>query len=651
VVLPEHLSLLRIPAQPSVHPDGDRVAIAVRRLDLDADSYRSDIWVVPVVEAAGAPVQFTLGPRDAAPRWSPDGRWLAFLRGGPDDEPAQLYLMPADGGEPRRVCEHPLGVDAPRWSPDGAHLGYLARVPEDGRYQRGPEARPPGKEPPRRITTLRYRLDNVGFLGDRPRQVFVVDPFAEPAVPVQVTNELWQFGDPTWTPDSRHLVAVAEWAGDEQSIADELVAIPAAGGAPRVITRSSTTAASPTVSADGATVYFLGTDRLDIAGRTIGAFSVPFDGSAAPVRLTDAETHDLHDSHHEGPLLCTPEGLLALDARRGAIELVRVGYAGRAVESLTSGDHQVLDVSVSSGPQPTVAVVVADGASAGELAVVEEGKLRALTSFGDLLAEQADLRPMTEVTASAPDGYPVHGWLVRPSGPGPHPLVLAIHGGPFTQYGYALFDEAQVYAGAGYAVLLGNPRGSSGYGEAHGRSIVGAMGGVDRDDLLALLDAAIAEPDIAGDRVGVMGGSYGGFMTSWLAGHDSHRFRAAISERAVNAWDSFTGSSDIGWYFTGCYTGSDPENTARQSPLRYADSIGIPLLILHSELDWRCPVEQAQRLFVALKLRRHDVELLLFPGEGHELSRSGLPSHRLARFSAILGWWGRHLAPERSPGA
>jgi dipeptidyl aminopeptidase/acylaminoacyl peptidase len=140
-----------------------------------------------------------------------------------------------------------------------------------------------------------------------------------------------------------------------------------------------------------------------------------------------------------------------------------------------------------------------------------------------------------------------------------------------------------------------------------------------------------------------MGGSYGGYMTTWLAGHDSARFRSAISERAVNAWDSFTGSSDIGWYFTDLTCGTDPEGQARQSPLNYADGIEIPMLIIHSENDWRCPIEQAQRLFVHLKRRGVPVEMLVFPGEGHELSRSGLPSHRLARFTAILEWWGRHL--------
>jgi dipeptidyl aminopeptidase/acylaminoacyl peptidase len=190
---------------------------------------------------------------------------------------------------------------------------------------------------------------------------------------------------------------------------------------------------------------------------------------------------------------------------------------------------------------------------------------------------------------------------------------------------------------------MGNPRGSSGYGQAHGRAIVGDVGEVSTVDLMALLDAALADPALDAGRVGVLGGSHGGYMTTWLAAHEGHRFRAAISERAVNAIDSFTGSSDIGWFFSDHLYGSDPEQQRAQSPMTHADRIDLPMLIIHSEQDWRCPIEQAQRLYVALHRRGVPVEMLLFPGEGHELSRTGLPSHRIARFEAILDWWRRWL--------
>jgi dipeptidyl aminopeptidase/acylaminoacyl peptidase len=217
-----------------------------------------------------------------------------------------------------------------------------------------------------------------------------------------------------------------------------------------------------------------------------------------------------------------------------------------------------------------------------------------------------------------------------------------IHGGPFTQYGWMLFDEAQVYADAGYAVVYTNPRGSSGYGREYGAWIKGDVGARSMSDLMVLLDDALARPELDSNRLGVLGGSHGGFMTSWIVGH-TDRFKAAVSERAVNAIDSFEGSSDIGWGFGHDLYGPDRAKWWEMSPLAYADDIVTPLLIVHSEQDWRCPVEQAQRLFVALRQRDAEVEFLLFPGEGHELSRSGLPSHRVARFDAIVEWFDRYL--------
>ena len=174
-------------------------------------------------------------------------------------------------------------------------------------------------------------------------------------------------------------------------------------------------------------------------------------------------------------------------------------------------------------------------------------------------------------------------------------------------------------------------------------SVVGDAANNPAADLLALLDAAVAKGGLDASRAGVLGGSYGGYMTTWFAAHHGQRFKAAASERAVNAIDSFHGSSDIGWFFAAALWGSDPAIWTVQSPLSYADQITVPMLIIHSEHDWRCPIEQAQRLFVALKLRGVPAEMLIFPAESHELSRAGRPSHRLARFEALLEWWSRHL--------
>ena len=227
-------------------------------------------------------------------------------------------------------------------------------------------------------------------------------------------------------------------------------------------------------------------------------------------------------------------------------------------------------------------------------------------------------------------------------------MLLTVHGGPFSQYGWTLFDETQVYVSAGYAVVQCNPRGSSGYGSAHGRAIQGAWGELDAADVLAFLDAALEDPTLDAGRVGIMGGSYGGYLTTLLLGRTT-RFAAAISERAFTDPVSFVGSSDIGWFFPDVYLGTEPERVAAQSALASAGAITTPTLVIHSEEDWRCPVEQGVRLYVELKRRGVPTELLLFPGEGHELSRSGRPRHRLARFEHTCGG-GRAGCRRRDPG-
>jgi dipeptidyl aminopeptidase/acylaminoacyl peptidase len=639
-MLPADLAHLRTPAAPTLSPDGRLLVVAVGRMDLEANEYRSDLWLVPA-DGSAPPRRFTSGKRDARPRLSPDGRLLAFLRAGEGEKP-QLHVMPVDGGEPRRVCEHPIGVESFAWSPDSNRIAYVARVPEQGRYGTDKEV-PPEKEPPRRITTFQYRLDNLGFTFDRRPHVFVVDALAADAEPVQVTRGDYDHGDPTWSPDGRSVafVSARHDSRDEDTVSDIFIA-PAEGGDAVKVTATDLTIGRPAFSPDGATVWFVAA-APDLAGRATVLWRVPADGSGKPERLTDPERFEHDPAFGSGilPLLVDDEAVTTVSLNRGAIRLLRFPVDGGEPRELVGGQRTVHDYDVAGG---VVAAVVSDPASAGEVVVVRDGQERTLTDFGALLSRSASLRPMHEVAATAPDGAAVHGWMLKPAGAGPFPVLLLVHGGPFAHYGWTLFDEAQVYVGAGYAVVMGNPRGSAGYGEAHGRSIVGDFGNLDSQDLLALLDTALEDPDLDGDRVGVMGGSYGGFMTTWLVAH-SDRFTAAISERACNAFDSFEGSSDIGWFFVPQYNGTDPERVAAQSPLTHVDRIRTPMLLIHSEQDWRCPVEQAQRLFVALKQRKVEVELLLFPGEGHELTRSGLPSHRVARFEAVLDWWQRHLKP------
>jgi dipeptidyl aminopeptidase/acylaminoacyl peptidase len=647
---PDDLALLRTPGAPTVSPDGRMAVVAVSRPDPEADEYRGRLWAVPT--AGSAPARpLTSGGRDSAPTFSPDGRWLAFLRAEPGGKP-QVVVLPTAGGAPRRLTDHPLGADRPVWSPDSRHLAYTARVPEPGRYGTvdGVDA---DAEPPRLITTLRYRLDDVGFTIDRRSHVFVLElpPDPDPEVlpdPVQVTDGDADDTDVAWSPDGALLAFVsARHASADVDLVEDLYVVPASGGAPRRLTDGRGSCALPVFTAGGRSLMVtavpdLGPDGLDFVARS----PVPcvVDVAGGPLRpLLDP------DLHHRGDT--TPATVLDGDAvlvgveRRGAVELLRVPLDGSEPTTLVDGPFAVTGVAAAAG---VVVATVAHDRSAGELVALTAGRRRLLTGFGRRLATTARLHRMQERTASAPDGYPVHGWVTVPEGPGPHPVLLTIHGGPFTQYSWSLFDETQVYVSAGYAVVQCNPRGSSGYGRVHGAAISEAWGTVDADDVLAFLDAALEDPALDADRVGVMGGSYGGYLTTLLIGRTT-RFTAAISERAFLDPVSFVGSADIGWFFPDRYLGADPERVLRQSAMAGAEGITTPTLVVHSEQDWRCPVEQGMRLYVELKRRGVPTELVLFPGEGHELSRTGRPRHRVARFEHVLRWWARWLPTPANP--
>ncbi|MGY1603258.1 S9 family peptidase [Geodermatophilus sp. SYSU D00815] len=651
---PNDLSLLRIPGVPTVSPDGRIAVVAVTRLDLDADEYRGQLWAVPTDGSAPAR-PLTSGGRDSAPAFSPDGRWLAYLSAPPGGRP-QVHVLPTAGGTARRLTDCPLGAGAPVWSPDSRRLAYVARVPEEGRYGTvdgvGPEA-----EPPRLITTFQFRRDAVGFVADRRSQVFVValpddggDDAAAPAPPVQVTTGDADCTDVAWSPDGTELAFVsARHERADRDLVTDVYAVRPDGSQLRRITRSRGDCSRPAWDRTGRTVYLtavpdLGPDGLGFVGSQATLCRV--DAAGGPLEpLLDPEEHQRGD---ETPTTVLADGAALFGVeRRGAVELLQVPLDGGDPVALVDGPFTVRGFAAGGG---VVVATVAHDRSAGELVAITPGRRRLLTSFGRELGATGRVHRMTERTATAPDGYPVHGWVTVPDGPGPHPVLLTIHGGPFAQYGWTLFDETQTYVSAGYAVVQCNPRGSSGYGQAHGRAIQGRWGTLDADDVLAFLDAALEDPRLDADRVGIMGGSYGGYMTTLLLGRTT-RFVAGISERAFVDPVSFVGSSDIGWFFPDQYLGTDPERIATQSAMTTVEKIRTPTLVIHSEEDWRCPVEQGLRLYVALKRRDVPTELLLFPGEGHELSRSGRPKHRLARLEHVLRWWARWLPTPQNRGA
>lgn len=648
--------------RPAIAPDGSFAVFATSRPDIAANRNVGQLWRLDLPD--GTPRRLTRGTADGAPRLSRDGTRIAFLRPDAKGKP-QVHVVDASGGEPVQATDTVLGVEDFAWSPDGATIAYLARVPETGRYG-SVEGLDAAAEAPRHITGIRWHANGMGYVADRPAHVFVIaapatdsEPFYEPAAavlpddatppkktivaaePRQLTEGATSHGGLVFTADGRELLTVPDdIEPDRRDLRTRVVAIAVDGSGEREVLGADAGLSlyGLEVAPDGAIAalaHEVG-DGVDFIAPGVGLWLIEEDG---PRRLTDAESIDLGEvgSH----ITALGEEFLVQDRTRGRVRLVRVSRAGELTEIL-GGDVEV-NGHAAAGDRIVAAAARPD--SYGELVLIGDGGTRTLTSFGAAAAASGIVLPK-ELTVTGRDGYPVHGWVAAPEGEGPFPVILQIHGGPYAAYGIHLFDETQVLVDAGYAVAYCNPRGSAGYGRAHGRSIRQQMGTVDFADVIDFLEGAIASDErLDGERVGVQGGSYGGYLTAWVIAHD-HRFAGAIVERGFLEPQSFQGTSDIGSFFGDEYVGVSAEDIARQSPMAVVGQVTTPTLVLHSELDFRCPLEQATRYYSALKRQGTEAELLVFPGENHELTRSGQPRHRVQRFDAVLDWWKRHLPVE-----
>jgi len=670
----EDLYAIQFLSRPRISPDGRRVAFVVTTIDAGRHEYRSSIWVAPT--GGGTATRFTGGSADAhSPGWSPDGRWLAFVtdrEGELSSKDAQvqkkqgkgkgqIWLIPSDGGEAHQLTFMPHGASNPTWSPDSkrivfsAAVGLLDEENEDGKVL--PKVRV--------IDRLLYRLDGVGFIYEQRQHLFLVDVNGGEAK--QLTDGDWDDKDPSWSPDGTR-IAFASSRGEDRwrlpcpdiytlSIENGQV------GELQCLTNGTHSCFSPSWSPDGKTIAFLAKPKLR-SGNHNEVFIIDASAlQADPQCLTgefeggcsDWTNSDMtNEQMMPAPVWSTDcQTLYILAAQRGSTRVYAVdrGGAGKQPPTLTPGNLHVLDFSMDQA-RDTAAILIENATHVAEIFVrstSSQSELSQLTHFNDALFDELELATPEYMPYTGAEDWPVDGWILKPrdfDASKKYPLIVEIHGGPNTQYGYGFMHEMQMLAAQGYVVLFTNPRGSLGYGRDFALAVRGEWAVKDSLDIMAGVDAVIEKGFIDEQRLGVIGGSYGGFMTSWLIGHTG-RFRAAVADRSVIDRFSFFGSSDIGWDFADddmeVAPWDDPERYMRMSPITYVKNIHTPVLIIHSESDLRCNIEQSEQLFASLKYLGRETLFVRFEGQSHGLSRGGHPKLRKERLRHIREWFERYL--------
>lgn len=659
---------LRLVSEAQIAPDGSRICFAQTVLIAEENTYRSHLWLVPA--AGGGPEPFTQGAHlDFAPAWSPDGNQIAFLstRSGS----RQVWVIPAHGGEARQVTAVQGVVGRPVWSPDGRRLAFTVRVGEQGLQPEQEEASQPSPRERftrdvRRVTTLPFKLNGVGFIGDKFAQIAVVELGPE-TVPRLLTGGRIEHSRPAWSPDGLSLAFAmneafaSERPEPERALVEDIGLIPAEGGATRKLTGSVGPADAPAFSPDGETIAYVG------HARQYGAYTQP---SLWVVNVRGGEPRDvaagfdrpfgdrsIGDLYGYGGVPPQPawapdgDSLYHLAGDRGLTCLVRVDLETGRVLPVTPGRRVAYHFSLSRDGR-RAALCYTDPVTPNDILLLQlEGLAREsrLTEVNREFLSPVDLS-VPEEYAFRSDDVAVEGWIMRPPGEDPTtptPAVLEIHGGPTVMYGYRFFFEFQLLAANGLAVVYANPRGSMGYGQAFTVAVKGDWGNKDFRDVMHAIRAAVDRGGIDPGRLGVAGGSYGGFMTNWIVGH-TDSFKAAVAMRSISNKYSFFGTSDFG--FTqleefGAPPWRRPGVYLTHSPLSYVDRVQTPLLLIQSEDDFRTPMEQAEQFYTALKVLGREVELLRYPNENHELSRSGQPWHRVHRLESIVRWFVARLKP------
>ena len=662
LITADYLYHLEIVSDPQISPDGEHTLFCVQRVDEKTEKKSNNLWLAAT--KTGDPRQFTYGDQvDRHPRWSPDGQEIAFLSNRKDEKQEQLWIIPFHGGEARPLTELKGSFAGFEWSADGRGIVCQFRKKDEEAIERGEdEQKKKLGIVARHITSLQYKFDGTGYLPQEKWHIWTVD--TTNGETQQLTTGIYNETEPRWSPDGQQILFISNRSDDpaQEVDADDLYLVPATGGEMQLVETRYCRKILPSFSEDGQWIAYLGAEQsgrfyqnnslyiVPAAGGDSRNLSAPFDLHMAIETITDIVSGTPQTPptwSQDGRFIycqATERGnqpLLAFSVKPDSDILTRVIDEAGVVGSF-SLDAEQKKIAYLWGTLDQVEQVW--------LQEKETGQSRLLSPVNNSQLESFDLGQIEAVSFTRSDDVDLAGWILKPPGFDPehtYPSILEIHGGPQCQYGHAFMHEFYLLAAQGYVVYWCNPRGSQGYGEEFAAAIYNQWGTVDYEDILAWADYMEQQPYIDRERMGVTGGSYGGYMTTLIIGR-TQRFKAAVAQRIVSNFISFYGSSDLNWLTEGMLGAEAPpwtdlENYWRQSPISSIGNATTPTLLIHSEKDFRCDREQAEQVFVALKRLGVDTELILFPDEPHGLSRTGRTDRRIARLNHITRWFEKYL--------
>ncbi len=644
-----------------ISPDGKHIIYSQQRVDEKKEKKYANLWLASTQE--GKPSQFTFGDQvEGQPRWSPDGTKIAFLSNRGDvDKPAQIYLIPFTGGEARPATDLQGEFGGFSWSPDGKKILFSFRKKDQEEIIREKDEKK--KElgvVARHYKRVFYKYDGYGYLPHERWHIWVLN--LDSGETTQLTDdEVYDEQNPTWSVDGKQIAFMSNRSDNPDFTPDriDLFITESDGSNPRKIETPIGEKSLPSYSPDGKWIAYYGSEGEGKWFKNQGLWIVPSDGSQPAKNLT--EKYDYHVEPHVINDLGEPEFMPPTWSKESDKLYFPVMLHGSALLKSIDLNGENLDTIIDEGgvvgsfnfdkEQKKMAYFYATIKNPGELYVMdmETHRTKKVSDVNGALLDEIELGEVETVWIKGPHGNDLQGWVIKPPNFDPkekYPSILEIHGGPLTQYGFNFMHEFYFLAAQGYMVHFSNPRGGRGYGEAHAGAIHGAWGTADYADLMAWTDYVSQLPYIDTERMGVTGGSYGGYMTVWIIGH-TQRFKAAVTQRCVSNMVSMWGSSDMNWVFQQEMEAGAPfedlEKFWEMSPIKYIGNAKTPTLVIHSENDHRCPIEQGEQVFVALKRLDIPTEFVRFPGEFHGLSRNGRTDRRIVRLNHIARWFNEYM--------